>query len=504
MRQYEMFELKLLGDAPAGSEALVDVEAVFRNGGSSQTVRGFYDGDGVYKVRYLPGRTGTYTWKVSGAVSAEGTEECVASESHGLVRTEDCHFVHEDGARYTPFGTTVYALLHQKQELIDETMETLRTAPFNKIRFCVFPKSYEYNHNEPDDFAFHKDAEGRWDVHHPDHAFWRRMEANITRLAEMGIQSDLILFHAYDRWGLSKLTAEENEVYLRYALRRLSAFPSIWWSMANEYELCFAKTLEDWYRFEEIIKEEDIYGHLLSNHYCVRPYDYSRESITHLSLQNVLFHKADQWMSKYGKPVVFDECCYEGDISQPWGNISAKEMTHRFWCACCLGAFASHGETYLSDDEVLWWAKGGRLKGESPSRIAFLRGIIENLPSALEPWKEPEYLLAEGEMCGYPVDENHPIFALLASLSEKEDDAGLLKDKVFAGRCGDNAFIKYFGRHCPRRPSLMLPENRTYKIEAIDTWNMARKTVMTGASGTTWVDLGAGTEGIALLAKAEF
>ena len=62
MRQYEMFELKLLGDAPAGSEALVDVEAVFRNGGSSQTFRGFYDGDGVYKVRYLPGRTGTYTW----------------------------------------------------------------------------------------------------------------------------------------------------------------------------------------------------------------------------------------------------------------------------------------------------------------------------------------------------------------------------------------------------------------------------------------------------------
>ena len=52
-------------------------------------------------------------------------------------------FVYENGDSYIPFGTTVYALIHQDDALEKETLQTLHTSPFNKIRFCVFPKSYE-------------------------------------------------------------------------------------------------------------------------------------------------------------------------------------------------------------------------------------------------------------------------------------------------------------------------------------------------------------------------
>lgn len=34
---------------------------------------------------------------------------------------------------------------------------------------------------------------------------------------------------------------------------------------------------------------------------------------------------------------------------------------------------------------MLWWSKGGKLKGESSRRIAFLREIIESLPGPLTP-----------------------------------------------------------------------------------------------------------------------
>ena len=51
MRQYEMFELNLKGHKPEGSEALADVEAEFTCGGNVQKVKGFYAGDGMYKVR---------------------------------------------------------------------------------------------------------------------------------------------------------------------------------------------------------------------------------------------------------------------------------------------------------------------------------------------------------------------------------------------------------------------------------------------------------------------
>ena len=33
--------------------------------------------------------------------------------------------------------------------------------------------------------------------------------------------------------------------------------------------------------------------------------------------------------------------------------------------------FSAIGETYLSDDDVLWWAKGGKLKGKSPEESLF-------------------------------------------------------------------------------------------------------------------------------------
>ena len=505
MKQYEVFELVLNGQLPEGSEALAQVNAVFTCDGQEKEVKGFYDGNGVYKVRFLPEKCGMYSWKVSGAVAAEGSEECVPGEGHGLVCAEKTHFVYEDGTRYIPFGTTIYALIHQEDALVRETMESLKKAPFNKVRHCVFPKSYEFNQNEPPCYAFEKDADGNWDVNRPVYRFWERLEKAILELADMGIESDLILFHPYDRWGFAAMTPEENEIYLRYAVRRLSAFPSVWWSMANEYDLCFAKTKEDWARFEEIIKGEDPYGHLLSNHYCMKPYDNSRENITHLSMQNILFYKAPQWIREYKKPLIYDECCYEGNIHLSWGNISAEEMVHRFWCAYCDGAFATHGETYLSDDDVLWWAKGGKLKGKSPEGIAFLREVMESLPGALEPWDEPVWTLYEPDLQDgeAPADlMENPFFKLRASLTDAEKDALDLKDSAYCGHFEGKAFIKYYGIQQPARSCMFLPKDHTYRIELIDTREQKKSVLMNGASGTVWFDM-PGKEKMAVLAVAE-
>ena len=54
MKQYEVFELVLNGQPPEGAEALAEVNAVFSLDGQEKEVKGFYDGNGVYKVRFLP------------------------------------------------------------------------------------------------------------------------------------------------------------------------------------------------------------------------------------------------------------------------------------------------------------------------------------------------------------------------------------------------------------------------------------------------------------------
>ena len=71
-------------------------------------------------------------------------------------KTEGNHFVYQDGSKYLPFGTTIYALAHQPETLIDQTIEALKQAPFNKVRHCVFPKHYDYNHNDPEFYPFEK------------------------------------------------------------------------------------------------------------------------------------------------------------------------------------------------------------------------------------------------------------------------------------------------------------------------------------------------------------
>lgn len=119
MRCYETFELSFQGEVPKGSHAEVALSAVFTCGEKKWTVKGFYAGNNTYKVRFLPQTEGEYTWKVSGVVEKEGLEICKETESHGMVKAEGNHFVYQDGSKYLPFGTTIYALAHQPETLID-------------------------------------------------------------------------------------------------------------------------------------------------------------------------------------------------------------------------------------------------------------------------------------------------------------------------------------------------------------------------------------------------
>lgn len=503
MKQYEMFEVKFAGAKPSTSQVLAPIEAEFvRDGEESWKVGGFYDGDETYKVRFLPQKLGHYTWKIqmNGVTVETGASDCTPSErSHGMVQVEGNHFRYQDGTAYLPFGTTIYALVHQEDSLIQETLDTLSAAPFNKVRHCVFPKSYDFNHNDPEYYPFEKDESGKWDVNRPCFHYWQHLERIIVTLGEMGIESDLIFLHSYDRWGFAFLTMEEIRVYITYALRRLCAYPFIWWSMANEYDFLFNHKMEDWYEIEQIFTQNDPYHHLLSNHNGMKFYDFSRPAITHCCLQTNAMHKSEDWWNQYHKPVIFDECCYEGDIEHEWGSISAFEMTNRFWKACVKGAFATHGETYYSADEVLWWAKGGRLHGESQNRIAFLKDMMYELNRPLEPWNEPMFEEFQNVTEQAQEGSEPPFWTLMKALSTEEAENLKWKNASYTGHYKEEIFIKYFGNQRPSIAAIRLPKNHSYKIEMIDVWEMTRKTVEAHASGKVPLTL-PGKEGIAVLA----
>ena len=233
-------------------------------------------------------------------------------KNHGMVRVKGTHFCYEDGTWFYPFGTTIYALAYQSDELVKETFDTLEKSSFNKVRMCVFPKYYDYNKEEPKYFPFEK-TDGKWDIKKPCEKFWQHLESYIQKLDKLGIQCDLILFHPYDKWGFSNLTREEALLYLDYVVKRLSPLPNIWWSLANEYDL-MAYNQSDWECFAEFIHNKDSYGHLLSNHQMIHPWDFSNPYTTHICLQTNQLEELSVMIKKYAKPLIVDECGYEGNF----------------------------------------------------------------------------------------------------------------------------------------------------------------------------------------------
>ena len=88
-----------------------------------------------------------------------------------------------------------------------------------------------------------------------------------------------------------------------------------------------------WDRFFHILEEKDPYQHLRSIHNgnVQMNYDHTKPWVTHVCIQNWDVKKVKEWRNDFRKPIINDECEYEGNIPNPWGNISAQELTHRFW-----------------------------------------------------------------------------------------------------------------------------------------------------------------------------
>jgi len=387
---YGVFELTFPGPVDGNPFTDVTLTAEFSLDHRTVQVTGFYDGDGAYKIRFMPDTPGVWSFHTLSnrreLSDAAGNFESTAPISHGPVRVNNIHhFAYTEGTPYFPFGTTCYAWIHQSEELQRETLISLKNSPFNKIRMCVFPKHYEYNHNEPEFYPFDRSASGVNDFTRPNPKFFQHLEQRVHDLAAIGVEADLILFHPYDRWGYQSMTPQQDDFYLRYVLARLSAYANIWWSMANEFDLMKAKTTADFDRLFHIVEQEDPYAHLRSIHYSRVEYDYSRPWVTHASHQSASFNDAPEQIARLRKPVIFDEVQYEGNLDRRWGNLDGDELVYRFWRGVIRGAYVTHGETLLAPDAemteektpTLWWAHGGKLHGTSPAGIGFLRKLVE-------------------------------------------------------------------------------------------------------------------------------
>ncbi len=475
VEKWGMFELSCEGFAEGNPFTQRWIHGEFTGEHECVSTDGFYDGDGVYKLRFMPSYEGEYSFTVSGNFDGEDKRELRGSftvtaagpDNHGPVHVaERYHFAYADGSPYYPIGTTCYVWELRSDQEIAQTLETLRGSAFNKIRFCILPKHYDYNLGEPRDYPYEgtpmdssvltkenfMDYTGKTEGNSFDFtrfrpAYFRHIEDCIEKLQELGIEADLIVMHPYDRWGFSQMTREQDLLYWRYVIARFSAFRNVWWSLANEYDLMQAKTTEDWECLGQLLCEKDPYRHLRSIHNCRPFYDHSRPWITHCSIQRQDLYKSaelvNEWREDYHKPVVLDEMAYEGNIQHGWGNITAEEMVRRFWEAVCRGGYPGHGETYLDPGGILWWSHGGVLHGESHKRFHLLKEILNETPGLG---------LAPYEHCGW--DE-------VCAVPEQEKDRRV---KTY--------YLYYYSFMRPSFREYYFDDSTRFQVRVIDTWQM--------------------------------
>ncbi len=455
VEQWGIFELALAGPAIGNPYLEVAVDAEFCDGTRTVSVAGFYDGDGVYRVRFMPESVGEWSYRTSStAPELSGrrgvfTVTPAQAGNHGPVRVANTfHFAYADGVPFRQIGTTCYSWTHRPEWLEEQTLRTLAAAPFNKLRMCVLPQSHGAQTMPPPRFPFGGEPSA------PDYTrfnpeFFRHLERRVGQLRDLGIECDLILFHPYGNpdWRLTHLPAEVEARYLRHVVARLAAYRNIWWSLANEYDFIRTKTEAEWDANFRTVQAADPHGHLRSIHNGKRIYDHNRPWVTHASIQNgsavVDPGRAVLYRDVYRKPIVYDEVEYEGRGDRRWAQLDGRELVHRFWAGTVAGTYVGHSE-YLpapgDSGELVWLGQGGVLKGESPARLEFLGQILADAPATgIEPadkWWTPNV----------------------------------------GGRPGEY-YLVYFGHSAPSEWAFSLPrpalaDGMQFTVEILDTWAM--------------------------------
>lgn len=384
------------------ANAFTDVTLTGRFTCATQSIEtaGFFDGNDTWKIRFMPVAQGECRFSTTSndpelnRVTGSFHIAAPAQGNHGPVHVaKTWHFSYADGTPYFLLGTTLYNWLNRDAALQSATLESLAASPFTKIRFCLFPKWYDFNRVDPALYPYVETAPHKFDLDRFDPRFFQHVEEQIRRLQQLGIEADIILFHPYDHWGFARMDADHSDAYIRYVAARLSAFHNIWWTMANEYDLFDpqmaigplkdAVAPKDWDRMFRVLAAADPYGHPKGIHNMADWYDHSKPWISHAIIQDGMGdpgRRVPEARARFQKPAVVDEYGYEGDNGNDWGSLSGAEEVSRHWDITMRGGYGSHGETYVHPGGELWWAVGGKLVGESPARLAFLREIMTGSP----------------------------------------------------------------------------------------------------------------------------
>ena len=243
-----------------------------RPDGTKVDFEGFYDGETVWKIRFMPDQVGRWTYSASfsdGTHGANGAFECVNSNIPGMISKDRGNPI------WFGFKGGRHALIrsfHVGDRFFAENWPQAK-----RRAFLDWAQQQGYNMLSVASHYLNRDAKGRgrgWktpDLWPLNAAEYRRMEAIIDDLA--GRRMMIYPFAGF--FGQSSdfpTRPAEQELYVRYTLARIGPYWNLLFNVAGPEPAIKAKEFqnamssEHVHRLGRMIKRRDPFGHLLSIH----------------------------------------------------------------------------------------------------------------------------------------------------------------------------------------------------------------------------------------------
>jgi hypothetical protein len=270
----------------------VQVDALFTApSGASRSMPMFYDGEGIWKLRFNPGEAGQWQVQLRSRPSNPDFEKrftftVTDSDSRGFLKAtpgDAWGFRFENGEPVFISGDTTYDLFGMEYCGGDTEgfLRRRKQQGFNLFRTRLH---VSYFHPPEGDFEWQtrrmwpwggSNTSPRFDLFNLD--WFKSVDKSVALVEELGLGLEMIM----EGWGFefpfnhrSWFTAEWEALWMRYLIARYDAYSCVWfWTPLNEYEYYpngdwhWTPTADRWaLRIGRWIKETAPHGHILSMH----------------------------------------------------------------------------------------------------------------------------------------------------------------------------------------------------------------------------------------------
>ncbi len=255
--------------------------------GAHLSVPGFYDGEGVWKIRFSPTRQGDWSLRTISSLEAlngkaESSIACVSNRHpniHGVLKVDAAHpyhFVYEDGTRYFLLGYEADWLWapemnDPESKVMHRLIDQMAARGFNHVLVNVYAhdtswapgKSCEYDYGPAEMYPWEGTNQ------QPDHSrlnpkFFQLYDGMMEALRDKGVVAHIMLkvYNKKVKWPPK--WSKDEERYFRYVVARYQAFGNVVWDFSKESYNEKDNLLQS--RLIDLVRYTDAYRRLTTTH----------------------------------------------------------------------------------------------------------------------------------------------------------------------------------------------------------------------------------------------